>query len=96
VQNKPSRFAACRRGAEAAPGFGRKIMPLRLKKFIGTILIIVLVLVYAVLATTIASLTLATSPWWVHLLYFFLSGLLWILPAMLIIKWMAGPKAGRR
>ena len=66
-------------------------MPPRLRSFIGTILIIILVIVYALLATTIATLTLATSPWWVHLLYFLLSGLLWILPAMLIIKWMAGP-----
>lgn len=66
-------------------------MPLRLRKFIGTIFIICLVLLYAVLATSIASAYLGTSPWWVHFLYFLLSGLLWILPAMLIIKWMAGP-----
>ncbi|TWF56692.1 DUF2842 domain-containing protein [Neorhizobium alkalisoli] len=63
------------------------------KSFIGTILIIVLVIVYALAATTIASLLLGTAPWWVHFLYFLISGLLWILPAMLIIKWMAG---GRR
>ncbi|HEV7434144.1 MAG TPA: DUF2842 domain-containing protein, partial [Pseudorhizobium sp.] len=37
----------------------------------------------------------ANYPWWVHLLYFFFSGLLWILPAMLIIKWMAGPRKQR-
>lgn len=67
-------------------------MPQRLRSFIGTILIICLVILYALLATTVATLTLATSPWWVHLLYFLLSGLLWILPAMLIIKWMAVPK----
>lgn len=67
-------------------------MPVRLKKFIGTILIIVLVSVYAVLATTIATLTLSQSPWYVHLLYFLLTGVLWILPAMFIIRWMAGPK----
>ncbi|HBF29786.1 DUF2842 domain-containing protein [Rhizobium sp.] len=66
-------------------------MPVRLKKFIGIILIVVLVLLYAVLATTIATLTLANSPWWVHLAYFLLTGVLWIGPAMLIIKWMAGP-----
>ncbi len=64
----------------------------RLRSFVGTILIIVLVIFYALVATTIATLTLATSPWWVHFLYFLLSGLIWILPAMLIIKWMAGPK----
>jgi len=62
------------------------------KSFIGTILIIILVITYALLATTFASLLLGSSPWWVHLLYFFLTGLLWILPAMLIIKWMAGSR----
>lgn len=68
-------------------------MPVRLRKFIGTILIVVLVLFYAMLAVTVATLTLAQSPWWVHLLYFLLSGVIWILPAMGIIKWMAGPVA---
>lgn len=67
-------------------------MPVRLKKLIGTVLIVILVMTYAVLATTIATLALATSPWWVHLLYFGLSGVLWVLPAMLIIRWMAGPR----
>jgi len=38
---------------------------------------------------------LAETPVWVNLLYFLLSGLLWVLPAMLIIKWMAGPKRVR-
>jgi hypothetical protein len=63
----------------------------KLRSFIGTILIIVIVSVYALLATTIATATLATAPWWAHLLYFLLSGLLWVIPAMLVIKWMAGP-----
>ncbi|MCS0460825.1 MULTISPECIES: DUF2842 domain-containing protein [Rhizobium] len=66
-------------------------MPVRLRKFIGTILIVVLVLAYALLANTIAVATLGNAPWWGQLLYFFLTGLLWVLPAMVIIKWMAGP-----
>lgn len=69
-------------------------MPVRLRKFIGTILMIVLVLVYAVLATTIATLTLAQAPAWVHLVYFLLTGVIWIVPAMFLIKWMAGPRPG--
>jgi Protein of unknown function (DUF2842) len=68
-------------------------MPDTLRRLIGTILLIVLVLVYALLAVTVASATLGTSPWYIHLLYFFLTGFLWILPAMLIIKWMHKPKA---
>ncbi|WP_320196675.1 DUF2842 domain-containing protein [Agrobacterium rosae] len=67
-------------------------MPTRLKSFIGTIIIICLVVVYAVVATSFASAALAAQPWWVHLVYFVGSGLLWILPAMFVIKWMAGPK----
>ncbi|MFN3508142.1 MAG: DUF2842 domain-containing protein [Allorhizobium sp.] len=63
----------------------------KLRSFIGTILIILIVSIYALLATTIATATLATAPWWAHLLYFLLTGLLWVIPAMLIIKWMAGP-----
>ncbi|MBW8787474.1 MAG: DUF2842 domain-containing protein, partial [Rhizobium leguminosarum] len=55
------------------------------------ILIIVLVLVYALVANTIAVATLGNAPWWGHLLYFLFTGLLWVLPAMVIIKWMAGP-----
>ncbi|MEM7302049.1 MAG: DUF2842 domain-containing protein [Pseudomonadota bacterium] len=67
-------------------------MPLRLKKLIGTVLLIVLVMVYAFFATVIASTYLAASSTWTHLAYFFFSGLLWILPAMVIIKWMSGPQ----
>lgn len=66
-------------------------MPVRVRKLIGTLLILVLVIAYALIATTFASLLLGTSPWWVHLMYFFLTGLLWILPAMLIIRWMEKP-----
>lgn len=66
-------------------------MPVRLKTLIGTVLLVLLVIVYALVATTVAVAQLAESGPVVHLAFFFLSGLLWILPAMLIIKWMATP-----
>lgn len=66
-------------------------MPTRLRKLIGMVLIVALVVLYALVATTIASFRLAQSPWWVHLLYFLISGLVWIIPAMFIIRWMEGP-----
>lgn len=66
-------------------------MPLRLRKLIGMVALVVLVLAYALIAVTIASIKLAEAPWWGHLLYFALSGILWVLPAMLIIKWMERP-----
>jgi len=66
-------------------------MPVRLKKLIGTFLLVSLVIVYAVFATIIAVAHLAESSAWVHLLYFFATGILWVLPAMGIIWWMAQP-----
>jgi hypothetical protein len=69
-------------------------MPVRLKKLIGTIVLIALVVIYAWLATTVAVARLGESGGLVHLAYFFLTGLLWILPAMLVIRWMVKePKA---
>lgn len=67
-------------------------MPQKLRSFIGTIVLIVLVIVYALVAVTVASAWLAESSAWVHLAYFAISGVIWILPAMALIKWMAGPK----
>jgi hypothetical protein len=66
-------------------------MPVRLKKLIGTFLLVSLVIIYAVFATIIAVAHLAESSAWVHLLYFFVTGILWVLPAMCIIWWMAQP-----
>lgn len=66
-------------------------MPVRLRKFIGMLLIVALVILYALVATTIASALLGASAWYVHLAYFFFTGLLWIVPAMFIIKWMERP-----
>lgn len=63
-------------------------MPIRLKKLIGTILLVLLVIVYAVMATIVAVAQLSQSGPLVHLVFFLVSGLLWILPAMGIIKWL--------
>ena len=63
-------------------------MPIRLKKLIGSVLLVALVIVYALTAVTIAAGRLAEAGPVAHLFFFLISGLLWILPAMLIIKWM--------
>ncbi len=67
-------------------------MPMRLKSFIGMLILIALVVVYALVATTVATYQLAESEWYVHLAFFGLSGLLWIIPAMFVISWMLKPK----
>jgi Protein of unknown function (DUF2842) len=66
-------------------------MPIRLKKLIGTILLVTLVIVYAMVATIVAVAQLAESGPLVHFAFFLFGGLLWVLPAMGIIKWMMLP-----
>ncbi|MFZ2100446.1 MAG: DUF2842 domain-containing protein [Oricola sp.] len=63
-------------------------MPPRLKRFIGMLILLTLVILYALVATTVATYRLAESPWYIHLAFFALSGLLWVLPAMGVISWM--------
>ncbi len=63
-------------------------MNVRLKKLIGTVILVAMVVIYALAATTFATHRLAKSNAWVHLAFFSLSGLLWVLPAMWLISWM--------
>ena len=67
----------------------RTTLPPTARKLIGTFLIVTLVVVYALVAVAVAGATLATAPWYAHALYFMFSGVLWVVPAMFIIKWMA-------
>ncbi|PBB67983.1 hypothetical protein CK228_12645 [Mesorhizobium sp. WSM4312] len=71
-------------------------MPIRLKKLIGMFLLVALVIIYALVASIVAVARLSESGALVHFLFFLFSGLLWVLPAMGIIKWlMLEPRAKR-
>jgi hypothetical protein len=63
-------------------------MPMRLKKLIGTFLLVALVIIYALVATIFAVAQLSQSSPLVQFGFFLISGLLWVLPAMGIIKWL--------
>ncbi len=67
------------------------IMNQAVRKITGSFLILILMALYAILATTFAAANLAQSSGWIHLVYFSLTGILWVLPAMFIIKWMLKP-----
>ena len=60
----------------------------RLKTFIGSILLVALMGIYALVAVTIASARLAESSGLVHLAFFGITGILWIIPAMGLVSWM--------
>lgn len=59
------------------------------RKLIGAFLIVVLIAVYALVTVTIASVGLGNAQWYIHMIFFATTGILWIVPAMIIVKWMA-------
>ncbi len=67
-----------------------------LRKLVGAVLLVLLAVLYALVATAIATARLADAPGWVHLLYFLFTGVLWVLPAMWLVSWMIRPPRGRR
>ena len=64
----------------------------RTRKLIGTILLASLAFFYAIIAVTVATYRLAEASAWVHLVYFTVTGMLWVVPAMFLIKWMIGQR----
>ncbi|MGB7286403.1 MAG: DUF2842 domain-containing protein [Salaquimonas sp.] len=58
------------------------------KKLFATFGLVMLVVLYALIATAVATARLADSAWWVHMIYFFATGILWVVPAMFIVRWM--------
>ncbi len=69
-------------------------MPPRLRKFIGAVALLVLVMVWALLAMALAQSVLLDINGLVAAIYYAVAGLGWVLPAMPIISWMS--KGDRR
>ena len=67
-------------------------MPPRLKRLIGAIFILVFVIVYALIAAFVGDAVVASTPRLVQILYFAVAGLLWIVPAGFVIRWMYGKR----
>jgi Protein of unknown function (DUF2842) len=59
-----------------------------LRKIIGTIVLLAYVMVYAFVVMVIADLKLQDASQIIKLTYFLVTGILWIFPAMLLIRWM--------
>jgi hypothetical protein len=64
-------------------------MPARLRKFLGAIMLIVLVVTWALLAMALAQSPLIKANGAVEVLYYVIAGLGWVLPAMPLIRWMS-------
>jgi hypothetical protein len=63
----------------------------RARKFVGTIVLVVFMALYALITMTIASAKLPGTPGWLQLLFFVVAGLLWVVPAAGLVTWMQRP-----
>jgi hypothetical protein len=66
-------------------------MQARTRKLIGTIVLLFFLALYATAAAVIGSGRIALAPQWVQFAFFLTTGLLWIIPAGLLIRWMQRP-----
>lgn len=63
----------------------------RQRKAVGTVITVVVLVVWVVLGMWIYDALLEGASSWVHLIFFVLFGLAWVFPAMAVIRWMARP-----
>ena len=66
-------------------------MPIRLRKLIGAVVLIVLVLTWALVAMALAQSPAIKANGVIEVIYYVVAGLGWVLPAMPLIRWMSRP-----
>ena len=62
-----------------------------LRRFVGSVVLVLFLLVYVFFAMAIGDVVVATKSGWVQFVYFVVAGLLWVLPAGVLVKWMYAP-----
>jgi len=70
-------------------------MPIRLRKLIGAVALIVLVTVWALIAMALAQFPVIKANRLVETIYYVLAGLGWVLPAMPLVRWMMTDDRGQ-
>ena len=70
-------------------------MPIRLRKFIGAIALLMLVVVWSLVAMALAQSALTDINGFAAAIYYAVVGLGWVLPAMPIISWMSKPEKAK-
>jgi len=69
-------------------------MPIRLRKLIGAVVLIALVVTWALIAMALAQSPVVKAHGLIEVIYYVVAGLGWVLPAMPLVKWMSRPDAG--
>lgn len=63
----------------------------RTRKLVGTILLLVFITIYALLAMVTAMILQVNASKAIELAYYVIAGLAWVIPAGLIVRWMQRP-----
>jgi uncharacterized protein DUF2842 len=66
-------------------------MPIRLRKLIGALGLLVLVVVWALLAMALAQSPTIRDNSFLSVAYYVIVGIGWVVPAMPLVSWMARP-----
>jgi len=67
------------------------IMGMRLRKLIGTVVMLLFIITYALFAMAIAEGRITEAPKLVQTLAYIVLGLIWVVPLMPLVRWMAKP-----
>ena len=67
------------------------VMTIRTRKFLGTIALLVLVVVWSLMGMAAAQMPWLASSGLAQAVFYVVAGIGWVLPAMPIISWMARP-----
>jgi hypothetical protein len=70
-------------------------MHIRTRKLVGTVALLLLVTVWALLAMAFAQFALRSASGLVAALFYVIAGLGWVLPAMPLVAWMVRPDSPR-
>jgi hypothetical protein len=66
-------------------------MTIRTRKFLGTVALLVLVVVWSLMGMAVAQMPWLANSGLAQAVFYVVAGIGWVLPAMPIISWMARP-----
>jgi len=66
-------------------------MGIRTRKLIGTVGLLLLITLWALLAMAFAQFALRAASDWIAAFYYVVAGIGWVLPAMPLVRWMVRP-----
>lgn len=66
-------------------------MHIRARKFLGTVVLLAFLVVYALIAGVIGATHLTDATVLAQTLFYAIAGLAWVVPAALLVRWMQRP-----